>query len=573
MNKHNYIIYRGLIIFLILTSWWIAFSYFSLHYLGHNFSYVFLLLINLSLAISIFVFDIPSIYTYNNKKKLEQNLQTPRYYVKIFNKLILTTRWIYLLCFPLVLVIASLVEIVCSFYFVFDLSTLVASATLLHLSWLSSTIITLACFDCLFFVIFSVIFFYISFDHVIGGAQINNSYFNNFFLGFNIANFYFAKKSEIATDKNFKYINLYLFQNSNYLDKIQINQLSSLSHFSNWCFTLLKFLCLGIFCTIIVDLVMGDWTSVGISGILSIIFFGTQYSLIYNYNNSFRQINQFGGVQFNNIQIINNIELNFTNKIQFIEKMHYTDLFIIVLAYILRNYSRSEFVDLLDKNNSMFIHFPFIGNHLKMFVEFKINIDNKGQLKFILEKFELLQVNPDLNAMKTHEIYLMDYKFSEFYENKRMTSHHLTEPEFTNSFHELVEYYGTYYSLLNTTLTKNDAFIVINNKNTNKLNVIYYKDFKVKFANQGANHLNLDFNLVIDYLKSQLKELTLSVHDLQMVIYSKFTYNNIDYYAYNLLNKNVNNDVDVFYQEIDHLQATKQLLSFNKNNIDWKAVL
>ena len=82
------------------------------------------------------------------------------------------------------------------------------------------------------------------------------------------------------------------------------------------------------------------------------------------------------------------------------------------------------------------------------------------------------------------------------------------------------------------------------------------------------NHLNLDFNLVIDYLKSQLKELTLSVHDLQMVIYSKFTYNNIDYYAYNLLNKNVNNDVDVFYQEIDHFQATKQLLSFNKNNID-----
>ena len=401
----------------------------------------------------------------------------------------------------------------------------------------------------------------------------NNSYLNNFFLGFNIANFYFAKKSEIATDKNFKYINLYLFQNSNYLDKIQINQLSALSHFSNWCFTLLKFLCLGIFSTIVVALVMGQWTSVGISGILSIIFFGTQYSLIYNYNISLRQINQFGGVQFNNIQIVNNIELNFTNNIQFIEKMHYTDLFILVLAYIIRNYSGNEYADLLDKNNSMFIHFPFIGNHLKMFVEFKITIDKNGQLKFILEKFELLQVTPDIKQIKAHEIYLMDYKFSEFYENPQHTNKHLNEPEFTNSFYQLTNYYGSYYSLLKTTLNKNDAFIVINNKNTNKLNVIYYKDFKIKFGKQGANHLNLDFNLVIDYLKSELKELTLSVHDLQMAIYSKFTYNNIDYYAYNLLNKNVNNDVDVFYHEIDHMQAAKQLLNLQKDKIDWKAVL
>ena len=194
MNKHNYIIYRGLIIFLLLTSWWIAFSYFSIHYFGHNFSYLFLLFINCSLAISIFVYDIPSIYTYSNKKKLKQNVQTPSYYVKVFNKLISTTRWVYLLYFPLILVIASFVEIVCSFYFVHDLSTLVASARLLHLVWLSSTIITLACFDSLFFVIFSVIFFYISFDRIIGNAQINNSYLNNFFLGFNIANFYFVKK-------------------------------------------------------------------------------------------------------------------------------------------------------------------------------------------------------------------------------------------------------------------------------------------------------------------------------------------------------------------------------------------
>ena len=401
----------------------------------------------------------------------------------------------------------------------------------------------------------------------------NNSYLNNFFLGFNIANFYFAKKSEIATDNNFKYINLYLFQNSNYLDKIQINQLSSLSHFSNWCFTILKFLCLGIFSTIVVALVMGQWTSVGISGILSIIFFGTQYSLIYNYNTSLRQINQFGGTQFNNIKIVNNIELNFSNNIQFAEKMHYTDLFILVLAYIIRNYSASEYADLLDKNNSMFIHFPFIGNHLKMFVEFKITIDKNQLLKFTLEKFELLQVDPKQNEMKTHEIYLMDYKFSEFYENPKKTNKQLNEPEFTNSFVALADYYSSYYALIKQTLNKNDAFIVINNKNTNKLNVIYYKDFKIKFGKQGANHLNLDFNLVIDYLKSELKELTLSVHDLQMVIYSKLTYNNIDYYAYNLLNKNVNNDVDVFYEQIDHLQATHQLLNIKKSQIDWKAVL
>ncbi|MBO6104150.1 hypothetical protein J6W32_03525 [bacterium] len=110
----------------------------------------------------------------------------------------------------------------------------------------------------MFFVIFSVIFFYISFDYVIGSAQMNNSYLNNFFLGFNIANFYFAKKTEIVSDVNFKYINLYLFKKSNYVDKIQINQLSSLSRFSNLCFTILKFLCLGMFCNIIVDLVMGD---------------------------------------------------------------------------------------------------------------------------------------------------------------------------------------------------------------------------------------------------------------------------------------------------------------------------
>ena len=156
MNRHNYIIYRGLIIFLLLTSWWIAFSYFSIHYFGHNFSYLFLLFINLSLSISIFVFDIPSMYTYSNRKRLKQQVQTPSYYVKVFNKLILTTRWVYLLYFPLILVIASLVEIVCSFYFVMDLSSLVASARLLHLTWLSTTIITLACFNCLFFVIFSV---------------------------------------------------------------------------------------------------------------------------------------------------------------------------------------------------------------------------------------------------------------------------------------------------------------------------------------------------------------------------------------------------------------------------------
>lgn len=401
----------------------------------------------------------------------------------------------------------------------------------------------------------------------------NNSYLNNFFLGFNIANFYFAKKTEIVSDVNFKYINLYLFKKSNYVDKIQINQLSSLSRFSNLCFTILKFLCLGMFCNIIVDLVMGDWTSVGISGILSIIFFGTQYLLIYNYNSSLQNINQFGGVQFNNIQIINNIELNFIKNIQFVEKMHYTDLFILVLAYIIRNYSGKEYADLLDKNNSVFIHFPFIGNNLKMFVEFKITIDSNGQLKFILEKFELLQVTPDLKQLKTHEIYLMDYKFSEFYDNKKQTHNHLDEPEFTNSFQELTNYYASYYSLLKTTLNKNDAFIVINNKNTNKLNVIYYKDFKLKFGKQGANHLNLDFNLVIDYVKSELKELTLSAHDLQMIIYSKPTYSNIDYYAYDLLNKNVNNDVDVFYNEINHLQAVKQLLSIKKANIDWKAVL
>ena len=318
---------------------------------------------------------------------------------------------------------------------------------------------------------------------------------------------------------------------------------------------------------------MGDWTSVGISGILSIIFFGTQYLLIYNYNTSLRQINQFGGVEFNSIQIINNIELNFTKNIQFVEKMHYTDLFILVLAYILRNYSGKEYADLLDKNNSIFIHFPFTGNHLKMFVEFKITIDSNGQLKFILEKFELLQITPNLNEIKTHEIYLLDYKFSEFYENKKQTALHLDEPEFTNSFQELTNYYSSYYPMIKTSLNKNDAFIVINNKNTGKLNVIYYKDFKIKFGTQGVNHLNLDFNLVIDYLKSELKDLKLSVHNLQMVVFSKFTYSNIDYYAYNLLNKNVDNDVDVFYREIDHIQATKQLLNLQKKDIDWKAVL
>ena len=58
-----------------------------------------------------------------------------------------------------------------------------------------------------------------------------------------------------------------------------------------------------------------------------------------------------------------------------------------------------------------------------------------------------------------------------------------------------------------------------------------------------------------------------------MVIFSKFTYSNIDYYAYDLLNKSVDSDVDVFYREIDHIQATKQLLNLQKKDIDWKAVL
>ncbi|MBO6104151.1 hypothetical protein J6W32_03530 [bacterium] len=51
-----------------------------------------MLFINLSLSISIFVFDIPSMYTSSNKRKLKQQVQTPNYYVRVFNKLILTTR-------------------------------------------------------------------------------------------------------------------------------------------------------------------------------------------------------------------------------------------------------------------------------------------------------------------------------------------------------------------------------------------------------------------------------------------------------------------------------------------------
>ena len=106
----------------------------------------------------------------------------------------------------------------------------------------------------------------------------------------------------------------------------------------------------------------------------------------------------------------------------------------------------------------MFIHFPFIGNHLKMFIEFKITVNNKGQLKFILEKFELLQVTADLNAMKTHEIYLMDYKFSEFYDNRKRTNKHLDEP-FTCGKDELRDLWAYYNAPEYYLLYKNEQSI------------------------------------------------------------------------------------------------------------------